>query len=981
MSKRTMRRTAATRILSSTWLAAAVAAAVATMAAGGALASTGADATAGGVAAAGVSAGAAGAFVPPAPVRFDRVADVAARLAVPPDDAKAMVRWWWFGPNVVKSQLEREMQAMKAGGFGGFEIQPVYPMELDDPARGIRNVPYLSPEFLDAVSFVNVKAHEQKLRVDMTLASGWPYGGPNVPVTEAASRMRVVPVAIPANAASHALPSVMSGERLVAVFIGAGTEKEYDATKLSLVDVKAAGTGRAAVEPSSQARVAVYYIASRTGQQVKRAALGAEGFVLDHLSRTAIDHHLNTVAKPLLKAFGDKPPYAVFSDSLEVYGTDWTDDFLAEFQRRRGYDLKPHLPAVYSGQGPDAGALRRDWALTQTELVNERYLTPLNDWATAHRTQFRSQTYGEPAVSMSSNRLVALPEGEGPQFRSFSFTRLATSAGHLYNRPVVSAETWTWLNSPAFSATPLDMKVEADRMLLQGVNQFVGHGWPYTPPGAQEPGYAFYAAAVFNDHQPWWNVMPDVNAYLQRTSYLLRQGQSANQVAVLLPNDDVYAALKPAKVSLSAEMHKHVTPLLTEQILDAGHNFDYIDAESILALDIQHHVVVMPHVTRLAPEVLAKLHAYVRNGGKIIAVGSKPSLAPGYADAVRLTGKVAAISDMLFASSARVQFVRDDGAVGAALKKALVGDLRLASNQSDVGFIRRKLADGDIYFIANTSNREIRTTATLGHARRSAAWWDPQDGKVTPANVKPGFALTLAPYESRVLVLSDAAQAAVPGVAAGAGGKPAASPASATAGGTLAASAAAAGPADASASALLADLSRDWQLAFPGAQPQAMPELRSWTDTPSQRFYSGEGVYTKDVNLPAAPAPRTRVTLDFGPGTPLESTPKVPAGMRAMLESPVREAAVVYINGQRAGSVWKPPYQLDVTPWLKAGSNRIEVRVANLALNGLAGQERPDYRLLSARYGQRFVPQDTHLIEPKPSGMLGPVRLLQEQIK
>jgi hypothetical protein len=310
---------------------------------------------------------------------------------------------------------------------------------------------------------------------------------------------------------------------------------------------------------------------------------------------------------------------------------------------------------------------------------------------------------------------------------------------------------------------------------------------------------------------------------------------------------------------------------------------------------------------------------------------------------------VAAASKALLASGAQVQVVADDAAVGAALKKALPGDLRLASNQSDVGFIRRKLADGDIYFIANTSNREVRTTATLGATRRSAAWWNPQDGKATPASVKPDFSLTLAPYESRVLVLSDTPQAAI--------------------------------PAAAGAPSVLADLSRDWQLAFAGAQPQAMPELRSWTDTPATRFYSGLGVYTKDVNLPAAPQAGSRVMLDFGPGKPLDSTPKVPAGMRAMLESPVREAAVVYINGQRAGSVWKPPYQLDVTPWLKPGSNRIEVQVANLALNGLAGQERPDYRLLSARYGQRFVPQDTHLIEPKPSGMLGPVRLLSEQIK
>jgi hypothetical protein len=183
-----------------------------------------------------------------------------------------------------------------------------------------------------------------------------------------------------------------------------------------------------------------------------------------------------------------------------------------------------------------------------------------------------------------------------------------------------------------------------------------------------------------------------------------------------------------------------------------------------------------------------------------------------------------------------------------------------------------------------------------------------------------------------------------------------------------------------SAPAVLVDLSRDWRLGFGNAQPQAITDLRSWTDNDATRYYSGIGVYSKEINLDASQLQGARVTLDFGLGTPLESTPKVPSGMRAMLESPVREAAVVYVNGQRAGSVWRPPYQLDVTPLLKAGPNRIEVHVANLALNGLAGQQRPDYTLLSARYGQRFIPQDTHLIEPRPSGMLGPVRLLSEKI-
>jgi len=870
-----------------------------------------------------------------------------------------MVRWWWFGPAVVKPQLERELNAMKAGGFGGVEIQPVYPMELDDATRGIHNVPYLSPDFLDAVSLANNKAHDLGLRVDITLGSGWPYGGPHVTAADSAGRLRQAAFEVPSGATSVTLPALASGEQLLAAFIGEGSAKEFDATRLaSLTLTPGAPSGRAAVSAAASARVAVFYIASHTGQQVKRPALGAEGFVLDHLSRRAIDNHLQTVAEPLLKAFGDKPPYAVFSDSLEVYNTDWTEDFLAEFQRRRGYDLKPHLPVIFTGQGPDAAALRHDWAQTQTELVNERYLTPLNDWARAHGTQFRSQTYGEPVVTMSSNRLVALPEGEGPQFRSFSFTRWATSAGHLYGRNVISAETWTWLNSPAFSATPLDMKAEADRMLLQGVNQFIGHGWPYNPPGTPEPGYSFYAAAVFNNHQPWWNVMPDVNAYLQRTSYLMRQGAPANDVAVFLPTDDVYASLTPGKMSVSAEMHKFVTPALTEQVLDAGHNFDYVDAESVLALGVSHKALVLPHVTRLSPAVLMKLEAYVRGGGKIIAVGGKPSLAPGYADAAHVTPQVVAATQKLFALSG-VQLVADDAAVGAALTRVVAPDFKLASSAGDVGFIHRKLADADIYFIANTSNHSVRTTAAVRAARRHAAWWDGVSGQSAAATIQPSLALDLAPYESRILVLADSpAQLAATTKEAAAGARAPATASAWPAVGTV-----------------VADWSRDWNVTFPGRAPEAMPALRSWTDNESTRFLSAEVLYAKTVDLNASQL-RGHLTLDFGEGKPLDATPKVPAGMRAMLESPIREAAVVFINGQRAGSLWKPPYRLDVTPWLHEGSNKIEVRVANLAINGLAGQDRADHRLLWARYGQRFVPQDTHLITPHPSGLLGPVRLL-----
>ncbi len=240
-----------------------------------------------------------------------------------------------------------------------------------------------------------------------------------------------------------------------------------------------------------------------------------------------------------------------------MYESDWTPKLLDEFRARRGYDLTPHLPELAAGTTPEAADVRYDWGRTLAELIDEHYLTPLNTWAREHHTKFRSQSYGSPAVTLSSNALVDLPEGEGSQWHGgFSFTRWATSASHVYGRPITSSETWTWLHSPSFRATPLDMKAEADTFFLQGINQFVGHGWPYSPPSVGDPGWSFYAAAVFNDHNPWWMVMPDVMGYFTRMSYLLRQGSPANDVAVLLPEEDAQARFRPGHVSVTDEMRR-----------------------------------------------------------------------------------------------------------------------------------------------------------------------------------------------------------------------------------------------------------------------------------------------------------------------------------------------------------------------------------------------------------------------------------------
>src|SRR5689334_23409993 len=134
--------------------------------------------------------------------------DIRKNFQHPPDDARIMMRWWWFGPAVTKAELEREMHVMKNAGIGGFEVQPVYPLSLDDETLGIKTLPFLSDEFLDALRFTSDKARELGLRFDLTLGSGWPFGGPTVPIEEAAGRLRYEHVKVEGGTRFVKMPSI-----------------------------------------------------------------------------------------------------------------------------------------------------------------------------------------------------------------------------------------------------------------------------------------------------------------------------------------------------------------------------------------------------------------------------------------------------------------------------------------------------------------------------------------------------------------------------------------------------------------------------------------------------------------------------------------------------------------------------------------------------------------------------------------------------
>jgi hypothetical protein len=307
-----------------------------------------------------------------------------------------------------------------------------------------------------------------------------------------------------------------------------------------------------------------------------------------------------------------------------------------------------------------------------------------------------------------------------------------------------------------------------------------------------------------------------------------------------------------------------------------------------------------------------------------------PSLAPG----LREEGEAAEIREL----SGKFQ-VTSEAKLGDALHGALPADYTVPA---EVGVVHRKLPYSDIYFLANTSNLPVKGKAAFRVQGMSAAWWDPFTGKKSKADM----ALDLAPYESRVLVFSNEAPPAIP----------------------------------ASPSIPPVDVSSDWSVKFADS-PQAvhMATLRPWTDDEGRKFYSGTVTYERTVTAPPAMLRAgQRVFLNFGEGTVVDpaSERRAPSGMRAWLDSPVREAAQVFVNGKAAGAVWKAPFEVEITGLLAPGENAIRVVVANLALNVLAKGPLPDYKALIARYGDKFQAQDMASVRSLPAGMLGPVTLV-----
>jgi hypothetical protein len=337
----------------------------------------------------------------------------------------------------------------------------------------------------------------------------------------------------------------------------------------------------------------------------------------------------------------------------------------------------------------------------------------------------------------------------------------------------------------------------------------------------------------------------------------------------------------------------------------------------------------------------------------VIAVHSLPGTAPGLLEAESEGRQIRELSQRLFlASDSAGHFISDENQLGSALATYLTPDVILSPPTPRIGFIHRKLAAGDLYFIANTSNQSHHVQATFRQATKNAEWWDAFTGEISAVEDPAAVRIDLQPYESRLILFRDSAT------------QPEKMQRSLR------------GPSK------IVDLSADWKITFSGpTRTVGVPRLGSWSEDPIFKYYSGEASYFRDFNLSGQDlSSGTNGVLDFGEGTPIDEPNPLPQfSMRAYFEGPVREAAAVYVNGKRAGFVWRPPYTIDVTKFLTVGTNRLRITVANTAINAMAGQALPTYRLLNERFGERFTPQDMVDLRALPSGILGSLKLNLEK--
>lgn len=789
-------------------------------------------------------------------------------------EAKAGTRWWWLGSAVDRQGLEWNLTEYAKAGIGAVEITPLYGVQGNE--KNERS--FLSKEWMQALKDVQDIAGRNGIEVDMNCGTGWPFGGPLVPLSEAACKAVI-------------------------------TEKVVD------------GKTVYNIEPGN------------TRQQVKRAAPGGEGWVIDHFDHQAVHHYLERFDKAFAES-GVAWPHTFFNDSYEVYGANWTPTLFDEFQKRRGYDLRQHLPELL-GVVDDGNRVLADYRETLSDLLYENFTQQWVSWAHSHGVLVRNQAHGSPANLLDLYAAVDIPEIEGfglsefgikglrkdpgmtkKNFSDVSMLKYAPSAAHVMGKPFTSSETFTWLTEH-FRTSLSQMKPDLDLMFTCGVNHVFFHGTCYSPKDDPWPGWKFYASIDMSPTNSIWRDAPYMLQYIERCQSFLQLGKPDNDFLVYLPVRDMWRKRIPRKdgkpmklgedLLMQFDIHSmdEKAPEFISSILkidSLGYDCDYISDRQLSKVRIEN--------------------------GRLVTEGGTRYKALIIPSGTTIEGPLQQVIDRLYP----YVIMGEQSELMAHFAKAepMRTDLKLRA-------IRRQNDDGYHYFIANLTSNDVCQEVALAVDFQDATWFNPMTGDIIPATIRDGKVL-LSLRSGESIILNTGTSVATPAATV---------PIRETA-----------------ARQTTLPLNGRWTLNFIDEAPKVsqtfkLDKPQTW-ETLSQEaaVTMGTGVYSTIFTLTKQQAQQQWV-IDLGD---------------------VRESARVYINDQFVGCAWAVPYILDCRNTLKKGKNVLRIEVTNLPANriseldrqGVQWRKMKEINVVDINYKKTTYAEWT----PVPSGLNSEVKLV-----
>ena len=887
-------------------------------------------------------------------------------------ECKPWTRWWWFGNAVDEKNLTYNIEKLGEAGIGGVEITPIYGVKGYED----KYIPYLSPKWMNMLAYTHGETEKWGMQVDMNNGTGWPFGGPDVTLDNAACKAIFQEYRVSGNKEIN-LKIVVNDKKQVGIsklsrlMAYSNKGEKFNLTPLihqdSILKWKA---------PKGEWRLIALF-EGKTLQKVKRAAPGGEGYVMDHLDADAVKNYLQKFENAFT-ANQTPYPHTFFNDSYEVYGANWSPTLLDEFYKRRGYKLENYFPELLDkGKTDRSRRVISDYRETLGEMLEENFTRQWTDWAHRHGAITRNQAHGSPANLIDLYATVDIPECEIFGISNFNIPGLrkdslikkndgdpvilkfASSAAHIAGKKFTSAETFTWLTEH-FRTSLSQCKPEIDQMFTSGVNHVFFHGTPYSPQEAPWPGWLFYATINMSPTNTFWNDAPAFFSYVTRVQSFLQYGKPDNDMLLYFPIYDIwYEQQDDYYLTFSIHDMKKRLPKFyetVEKIKESGRDVDYISDKFILSSTVEngwvktaggttYKALVIPAVKFLPLKTIQKLYDLAADGATILFIDQYPDDVPGLKDEKVKKDEL----HKLMRKFPRVDFGKtqvDKQGKGNIITGKNYNELFDAAGIQGESFvtqfngqcIRRKNESGYHYFFTMLTNNTIDGWVQLGVKATSALFFDPLNGtsgkaRIRDNNGKTEVYIQLQPGQSIILKTFTDEDVNVP----------------------------TRNYYQPSNEKII--LKNGWKLSFIESEPAIegtfdIDTLGSWTNLPNENARKNTGTA------------QYRITFNID---------KLSADEYWLSLGDVRESARVWVNGVPVDTLFAVPFKTTVGKYLKQGENTLEIEVTNLPANRIADYDRRgivwrifhDINIVDVNYEKTLYDK----WDVVPSGLLGPVMI------